>query len=252
MLFQDLGLVPDISHAAFLRQLELTNQERGQAVKQGKVVYGPVRYTRLQFYGHWKATLRIQATEKLAQTQWHPAEGNLQKFYDDNRDLFRVPPSYTLELITVQTRRQAPAGDKKASIQPTARRILSQLKTGKALSELLKDQTGSDDAKVSGQRLENMNPDRMSELFPDEQQLQTVLALAPGETALLADSDTQAKLVRCLGKAPGGYRPFETVQPQVKEGWLRERYDQHIKDLAARAQIGINQEVIDTYWKTPS
>ena len=65
LLFQELGLVQDIRYATFLEQLEKTNRNREQAAKEGKVVYGPIRYTQLQFYGHWKATLRAQATEQL-------------------------------------------------------------------------------------------------------------------------------------------------------------------------------------------
>jgi hypothetical protein len=245
MLFQELGLVQDIHYAAFLEQLKTFNREREQAAKQGKVVYGPIRFTQLQFYGHWKATLRARATEKLAQTQWPATEECLKRFYDDNRAPFRAPASFTLEVMTIQASPKPAAGDRADSVQATARKILAQLKAGAALPGLLKDPGESAAVKVSSRRLEEINADRMSELFPDEEQLKAVLALAPGEAALLTDSETQARVIRCVGKVPGKDRPYEAVQRQVKERWLGQQYDRHLEDLAGKAQIRINQEVID-------
>lgn len=246
ILFQEVGLVRDISYAAFLQQLQTLNREREEAAKKGEAVYGPIRYTQLQFYGHWKATLRAQATEKLAQKQLLPTEESRRRFYDDNRSLFRAPPSCTLENVTVQAELKPAAGEAAGNLQSTARKILSQLKAGKALPDLLKDQTRSDDVKVSWERHEEINADRIVELFPNEQQSKAVLALAPGEATLLTDSDARARVVRCLGKVQGQDRPYEAVQRQVKDRWLGEQYDRYIKDLASQAQVQINQEAIDT------
>jgi len=64
-LFKEFGLVEDIRHAAFLAHLEQLNQQRQKAVDEGQVIYGPVQYTPLQYYGHWKATMQLRAKEKL-------------------------------------------------------------------------------------------------------------------------------------------------------------------------------------------
>ncbi len=244
-LFQELGLVQDIRYAAFLQQLEKSNRDREQAAKQGKVVYGPTRYSQLQFYGHWKATLRAQATEKLAQQRWPATEELLRQFYADNRTLFRAPPSATLEVVTVQTSRIPPLNNRAEPVQSVARKLLSQLKAGGALPDLLHDRSEEDAVKVSWRRLEELNADRLSELFPDEGQIKQVLALAPKDSALLTDSDTQARVVRCVGKVLGTDRPYEAVRAQVKERWLSQRYERHLADLAGQAQLQINQAVID-------
>jgi hypothetical protein len=245
ILFQQLGLVLDIRYSTFLEQLEKYNQQREQEAKQGKVVYGPIRYTQLQFYGHWKATLRAQATEKLAQEQWPETEESLRKFYDDNRSLFRAPASSALEVVTVQACGKTAAGNRTGSVQSKARKILSQLKAGRALPDLLEAVGERDDVKVSWQRLKQINEDRLSELFPNEEQLKAILALAPAEAALLIDSETQAKVVRCIGKAAAKDRPYEAVQRQVKERWLGQQYDRLIKNLADRAKVRVKQEAID-------
>jgi hypothetical protein len=249
ILFQELGLVRDIDYAAFKQQLQTLNREREEAAKEGKSVYGPIRYTQLQFYGHWKATLRARATEKLVQKQLLPTEESLRRFYEDNRSLFRAPPSCTLEIAAVQAELKPAAGEAAGTVQSTARKILSQLEAGKALPDLLKDQNQSDDVKVSWERREEINADRIGELFPNEQQSKAVLALAPGEATLLTDSDARARVVRCLGKVQGQDRPYEAVQQQVKDRWLGQQYDRRIKDLASQAQIQINQEAIDALFR---
>ncbi len=249
ILFQQLGLVQDIRYAAFLEQLETFNRERAQAAKLGKVVYGPLRFTQLQFYGHRKATLRAQAAEKLAQTQWRATEENLKQFYDDNRALFRAPASSTLEVVTVQPSQNPAAGQRTDAVQATARKILAQVNAGESLPELLQGPSWNADVQVSRQRLEDINGDRLGELFSDETQLKTVLALAPGEAALLSDSETQARVVRCLGKAAAQVRPYAAVRQQAQVRWLDQQYERHIKTLASQAQVRINQEAIDALFR---
>jgi hypothetical protein len=249
ILFQELGLVRDIDYATFQQQLQTLNRKREEAVKEGKAVYGPIRYTQLQFYGHWKATLRTQATEKLAQTQWFPTDDSLRKFYDDNRSLFRAPPSSTLEVVTVQAGAKPAAGATVGTLQSASRKILSQLKAGKALPDLLNDQTWSEDVKVSWERRKEINADHIGELFPNEQQLKAVLALTPGEATMLTDSDAQARVVRCLEKVAGQDRPYEAVRQQVKDGWLGQQYDRHVKALVSQALVQTNQAAIDALFR---
>jgi hypothetical protein len=70
LLFKELGLVRDISYSAFLDDLEKVNREREKAVQRKQVIYGPIRYTQLQYYGHWMATMQIQAKEILTKRQF--------------------------------------------------------------------------------------------------------------------------------------------------------------------------------------
>ncbi len=74
ILFKELGLISDISYSSFLVNLERLNQEREKAVQNKQVIYGPVRYTQLQYYGHWMTTMQIQAKEILAKRQFDANE----------------------------------------------------------------------------------------------------------------------------------------------------------------------------------
>jgi hypothetical protein len=89
LLFRELGLVGDIRYATFVKNLEKLNRERESAAQQGQVVYGPVRYTQLQYYVHWMAGLRLCATEQLAQSRWDVSDGQVRDFYERNKEQFR-------------------------------------------------------------------------------------------------------------------------------------------------------------------
>ncbi len=239
VLFLELGLVEDIRYATFLAQLEKLNLKREQAARLGRTVYGPVRYAQLQYYQHWKASLQARAQEKLAEKQWPLREKDLRKFYDEHRALFRGLPLSALEVVTVR------AEQKPEAARSAAGQILARLKAGNELTNALKGPWGEDHVKVSRQRFEEISPDRLGELFPDEQQLRQVLALAPGEGVLVVDSEAVTRVVRCLRKAGGEVRPYEVVQRQVSERWLAQQYDRHIDRLAGDAKVQLNQTALN-------
>jgi hypothetical protein len=249
ILFLELGLVLDIRYAAFLAQLEKLNREREQAARLGRTIYGPVRYTQLQYYEHWKATLRAQAREMLAEKRRPPTEEELRKFYDRNRVLFRALPSTTLEVATVQALSKPATRERADAVRSAAGKILARLKAGGSLADVVKERRDDGTIAVSGQRFAEINTDRLAELFPAEEQLRVVLALAPGETVLLVDSDGVAKVVRCRGKAGGAVRPFEAVQRQVRERWLAQQYDRHLERLVDQAKVQVNQQALDVLFR---
>jgi hypothetical protein len=244
-LFQKLGLVPEIGYDAFLAQFERTNLEREKAARQGQAVFGPVRYTQLQFYEHWKATLRVQAEAKLAEQRWRPTQSELQTFYEQHRNLFRAPPSFTLEVITVEASGKSTAEAPAAAVQATASNVLAKCTAKSSFREWLTEQPPGGPVSVSPQRFENLNADRLAELFPHDPQLSAVQALASGEALALTDSEAQVRVVRCVGKVDAGQRPYEAVQGQVRARWLARRYDEHLTRLVGEARVRANPEAIE-------
>jgi hypothetical protein len=91
-LFLELGLVTNIRYSAFLKGLEQTNDEREQKVRRGDVVYGPVRYSAFQYYSHWKATLRMEAKEKLAESRFNLTDESLRAFWQKEQTRFKSAP----------------------------------------------------------------------------------------------------------------------------------------------------------------
>lgn len=63
---QEIGLVRDAGFESFEEALDAENRSRERASRDGRAVYGPVRFTPLPYYGHWKASLRLEAMRGLA------------------------------------------------------------------------------------------------------------------------------------------------------------------------------------------
>jgi hypothetical protein len=245
MLFRELGLLQDISYAAFRAQVEQANMDREAAAREGRVVYGPVRYTPLQFYEHRKATLQAQAREILAAERWRPKEEELRQYHQEQRQLFRAWPTYSLEVATIEAEGKPTVGENASAVQSAAKELLAQLKAGGSLSNIFKTWPENRGLRISAQRFDEVNPDRLGEMFADEHQSKAVQALAPREAAVVSESDTRAQVVRCQSKTTGSYRPFEATQQQVRERWLAQKYDRHIAGLASLAKVRINQKAID-------
>ena len=183
--------------------------------------------------------------EKLAEKRWLPKEKGLRNYYDENRTLFRALPSCTVEVVTVQARKKPATGEHADAVRSAAASVLTKLRAGATLSAVLKERPKGEALDVTGQRFEEINADRLGELLPDEEQVKGVLALRTGETTLLVGSGSEARVVRCLASIPGGVRPYEAVQRQVRERWLDQKYERHIERLAGQAKVKVNQEALE-------
>lgn len=209
-VFQELGLLPDASYEAFLAELDKSNQERAEAAARGRVVYGPVRYSRLQFYEHRKAILRIRARAALAEKLWHPTAEELYGFYATNRPLFRALPTFTLDVVTIKKDQRDATNAAETAFPATAAELLSQLRAGRPLTNILTTtRAPASGVRVSGQQLKDVSADLLGELFSSDRNLAQVEALTPGEVAYFKDSDAQVTLVRCVGTTPAAFRPSE-------------------------------------------
>ena len=127
LLFEELGLIPDTRYSTFVESFMKLSREREQAAKEGRTVYGPIRYSQLQFFGHWKASLQIQALEKLAQGRLEVTDQSVRAFYHQNKEAFRTSGSFVLEIAFLQPAPESSPEARQAEIQSAAREILSRL-----------------------------------------------------------------------------------------------------------------------------
>lgn len=240
LLFLELRLVDNIQYASLVENLEIMNNERESAVQQGRVVYGPVRYTQLQYYGHWMAKLRLRATEQLAQSRWDVSDRQVKKFYGRNKKKFRVGETSTLEMVTLQASNSETTGE---TLQVVAQKIGCAVKTGADLKTTAQEHSG--DIKAAWQRFEEMNESRVSELFSDDEQAKKVLLLSPRQSVMIPVSKSEIKIVRCISKTPRHYPSFEEIKSRVKSIYLDQLYDQMIDELAKKADVQITPKAME-------
>jgi hypothetical protein len=246
ILFKELGLIQDTSYSVFLNNLEKLNCERGKAVQQGRVIYGPVRYTQLQYYGHWMANLQIQAKEKLSQEQFGITEQKLRAFYDEHKcDIFKMSETLTLEMVTIQVTEQSNPKKNAELLEATAKKILSKIKGGRGIEQIMQGYVDRKDIKVSCRRFDEINDDRLGEIFTDSENFKKVKALVPGQSLKLAVSENTVYVVKCISKTSGSYLPYENIKAVVKTKYLDQQYDQLVGDMVKKANIEINQKILE-------
>jgi hypothetical protein len=244
-LFQELGLVKDIRYSAFLDDLEQFNRRREQDVRDGRVVYGPVRYSPLQYYGHWKASMQLQAKELLAARRLDVTQGKLKAFYDQNRELFKTARTWTLVIVSLRRNPTSTTEKSLEEFESAAQEIARRMKSGEDAEQTAAEVAAKQDMTMTRRRLEKLTEDRMSELFPEEALLKPALALVPGEWMVTPASASGVQVVRCVARDPGGDAPYDQVEQVVRFKYLDREYNRLLEKAAATAKPQVNDAVID-------
>jgi hypothetical protein len=239
-LFQKLGLVEDISYASFVENLEKLNSERESAARHGRVVYGPVSYTQLQYYDYWMANLRLRATEQLAQNEWDVNDGQVRDFYERNKEKFRVGGTLMLEIVTLQTSSSETNGE---TIQAIAQKIISTVKGGADLKATVQGYDGN--IKATWRRFNEVDDDRIGELFADNEQAKEVLLLSRGQSTLLPASKNMIRVVKCISKTTGHDLSFEKIKSRVKSIYVGQLYDHLVDETVKKADVRINRKAME-------
>ena len=208
-LFAELGLITDISHTAFLNALAAANRERREAVRQGRVVYGPTNYTPEQFYNHRSATWQIRAKELLAQSRLVATDAELEASFQRSGERYRSPALSTWELVAIHAGQAAPPAG--------------------AAPQLVRDVTD----------------ERLGEMIGRDESLRTLLGLRAGESAAVSEPDGGKVVAKCLARTPGKLRPFAEVKASVAARWIDEHYEDLLTALAAEAKVQVNQRALD-------
>ena len=245
LLFQQLGLLEDLSFTAFQANLEKMNRERTEAKARGRVIYGPVNFTPLQFYGHRTASLQLQAKAILARNQLLPAEAGLKKYYNSHRELYRTTKLSSWLLINLRTdppRDGSPSNQLPATVKALLNKLKSIPDSGNAAPAF----DGFDGVKVTVDRYDSLTSDRLGEVFTDEKLFAQVQAVKPGGCVTVTTSENAAQIVKCLSRQPSAARPFTEVRENVRRRWLDEAYDGMLNDLTKQAAIRINRAALDS------
>ena len=80
ILMKEYGIIKDISYSAFIKEWIDTNTARSQALRRGANLYGPVQFTKEQYFRYWITTNRIKLEKALGKTQ-NPSASTLQTYY---------------------------------------------------------------------------------------------------------------------------------------------------------------------------
>jgi hypothetical protein len=234
ILFQELGLIQDIRYASFLENLETLNRQRETAAQGGEPIYGPVRFTQLQFFGHWKASLQLEAKKKLAQGKLAPTEEELREYYRETKENFRTPVRLTLEVINLQPLTGLPTNA-----------IQSELSSGQTAREILQHFGDRKDVRVSTRRFDALDADRIGELFSAARDITGMTSLQPGQCVTTTGPSGAVEIVKCISRTAPETPPFEAVRGRIEVRYLDRQYERLVADAVKAATVQTDLKVID-------
>ena len=209
MLFRELGLTLDISYGALLANLERTNRERGEAVRRGRVVYGPVNFTLETFYEHQMARMRIRAKALLGQDRLVAKDDELETNFQSERERYRSPALSSWRFVEI------PGGPDDVAPGRTS------------------------------QSIDDVTEERLGEILGDGESVRKLRELRPGESVQLKRPAGKTLLAKCIARTPGDVRPFSEVRQKVAARWLDQQYDRLIASLSAAANVQIDPQGFD-------
>ena len=244
-VFLTFGLTTNISYPVMLDQLAEVNQERRAADRLHHVLYGPVTYSQLMFYANWKSSLQLRAREKLADGQLKMTDRDLKRFYSSNKQLFRSPEKWNLEIFSITHDSASTNQTNSINLELAAKDVFQRAKAGQGADQILQAGGYSNGVKVLTGRYDDLTGDRLGELFSDDKTFQQVRRLKAGRSLRLPSTAGRIQVVRCDTKIPAGYRPFEQVKEQVKRRYVAAQYDEWIITLAKSARVEVNQKELD-------
>lgn len=243
-LFRELGLLKSTDFADFLNLVEQSNREREQAVKQGRVVYGPVDFTPQQYYGDWTAKLELQAKDKLANNRLAMTETELRTFYRTNPDSFRSPEFSDWEIVTIQ-KVSTNAGSTDL-VRQLAEIIRSKMRRATNTESICREIENRSDIHVTLARQTRLDNGHLGELFPNEQDFHALIKLKPGRCHQLKSAPDKIQIVRCVSRMAATVRPFEEVAGTVRRKLLDQKYAAWLDALTGQAEVQVNRAALDT------
>ncbi len=245
---QEQGILTDISYSGFLRELELENRRRQEAVAEGKVVYGPVRYSEEAYLEYAMSNAIREVKSRLLEREWKPDERELRQFYEANKtQLYAVREAVKLSQLSV-----AFLNANQETDETLKRQAQERMDEALALAVAGTDFAGIADRLGAEVRLEERSVNegnvRMNLRSPVAQ---AASHLAPGEiSGVIEENGRLYVLQRLVEQGKGSeFADFAEIKEQVLMDYANSRYADYVQDRVSAAEVIINEANDEILWR---
>ncbi|MFB9327796.1 peptidyl-prolyl cis-trans isomerase [Paenibacillus aurantiacus] len=216
------GLLADSSYAAFVKEWELENQRRSQALQRGEVIYGPKQYA-LRAYYDYRQSLLFQSVKNIwSQQRLTLTESALLAFYDRHKEtLARKQDRITLYKLM-------------APNEQRIREWQSQLDDGATFMELF-DAAGAESGAAAIERIDPGNYREISKYRSGLYDLAT--RMREGEVSDLWMENQTYMILLCAEREASGYLPFAEVREEVVNRYRDAAFETYLEGLLRNAEV---------------
>lgn len=227
------GLVRDIGYAALLDSWKQENKNRADAVKRGKVIYGPQQVDEAQYYDMVISDLTYDLKQKMmADSPISDAE--LLTYYNAHKADYQKPDTVKTKLLAIPYG----SGMNKEDALKLAGRLGEKLKQGTAL-----DEEDRSFVKLTDKTFDDKSYPTDSKQYPNV--LKTAQNLPVGRISPPIDDNGALYLVQSLQHSEGAYVPFDQVKTSIAALLMDQRLPEQIDRMMKTAQVVINRDVMN-------
>ncbi|NLP15173.1 MAG: peptidylprolyl isomerase [Clostridium sp.] len=241
-LAKENGIIKSTDYRDFLKELERENEQRNDALKNNKVIYGPDNYGELEYYCYTFDNMVKELKKKLKESEFLISENEIKKMYIRLKESrFKVPDSIEIQAVII------PFADEKGVIsdemEKNARWLIEEAKMriekGESFEEV------ADAYKKYGMVLDHYftKEEQLSKDIPYPEFLQEAKGLIPGQVSEIIERATDYSLLICKSKEEWGYVSYEEASKILRDEQIEKEYEKYVDELVEEADVQINEKL---------
>jgi len=226
------GILKDSSFSAFLKELDIENKRRADALSNKEVIYGPKQYSRLMYYDYRQSIILNSLKLICSEQELDMDEQKLVDYYEQFRErLAKKHDTITIYKI-IQPKKEG--GEDREEISQIER----ELKAGQAFMSLYEQWEGD-----KGQtEIETINEGNYKEISKYRSgYYHLVNGLSPGETSDVLEDEKSYFIMMILEKVPGGYKDLADIREEVIRQYTDDNFESFLRQQMAISEVRLQQ-----------
>lgn len=240
---KNAGLVKDISYDSFLIDLKNENARRKDAVRQNKVIYGPVEYSEDNYYNYLFDNLVIKLKSKLEDTELAVSDNELKELYEAQKET-----SFKIESVKV-CKISVPfeTGDEntltaRTKAKTTISNIENRLLHGDTFERLSREYSRNNRTEY-----QVFNEDSKREDSRKYSGLRnSAFSMHVGEVSNVIETSNSFIIIKCINHSTAGYRKFEDVKNGLSLFLIDKKYKEFVERIIREAVVVIDKKAIES------
>ncbi|SHO43789.1 peptidylprolyl isomerase [Anaerocolumna xylanovorans] len=241
ILLKDKGIQEDISYKTFLKGLDEENKARKEAVKNQRVIFGPLQFGEKEYFEYQFSQMIIGLKEKMGEDDFKIDDNDEKALYDQikNED-FKNPDSVKVERIIIPYAQMNGVVDesKKQDAKLRIDKIKQMLDSGENFEKLAKLNNPDNSLET---KIFDSSTAKTDELTP--KLLECAGKLAVGEISNVFDENNIYSIIKCVEHKNMGVKSFGEVKEAIRQMLIEKAYNEYINKLVKNAKVEVNQEI---------
>lgn len=238
LLAKEKGLVSDIAYSSLLKELELENAARRDALKKKGVIYGPRQYDEKSYFDRVFSDLTARLKEQLRREAVFD-ESAVAEYYRNNISNYRVEDTARVEVICVSYLDASPVGRDEA--ERIIKDIKAKLEKGESPDSILEAYAGNEAVKRGEQSFGPMTA--KSDLMVSKELAGAASKLSAGQVSEILDFNGACHILKCVEKAGGKLLTLEEAREGIEDILFEAEYRKQVDKMVTEARIVIVDRV---------